>query len=326
MQVASTGSSARLMKLPSLTMCGDFNADTFALLDTFIDMAEPPIPYFAPPKDLPRCLPNTEEIELSEVISKSSGRKVVRVDTHFVVKFGPAVDLLEGRNILFVNQHTSIAIPRVYAIYSVQNADSTAINYIVMENVTGDTLASRWPTLSMSQKQLISAKLNAFCSQLRSLPSPGYFGSLERRPLLDPILWTDDSTCSGPFESEAALNEAMVRKYIYNGLPTHKANFYRTAFPVVFSGHPPVFTHGDLQRKNILIKKTIGSGSVDDFTVVIVDWEFSGWYPSYWEFATAMSAGGRWDDDWHEWVREILPDWYLNEYAWIQMLRQELWS
>ncbi|KAF2241825.1 hypothetical protein BU26DRAFT_401220, partial [Trematosphaeria pertusa] len=58
----------------------------------------------------------------------------------------------------------------------------------------------------------------------------------------------------------------------------------------------------------------------------IVDWEFSGWYPSYWEFATAMSASGRWDDDWHEWVREILSDWYLNEYVWIQILRQELWS
>ena len=291
-------------------------------------MAEIPLPYFASSKDLPHRLPTTEEIRLSEVISKSSGRKIVRVDSHFVVKFGPGVDLLEGRNMLFVSQRTSIPIPRVHAIYSVPNEGTAAIHYIVMENVAGDTLASRWPTLSMSQKKLISAKLKAFCSQLRSLPSPDYFGSLGGRPLLDPLLWTHDSTCSGPFESEAALNEAMVRKYIYNGLPTHKANFYHAAFPVVFSGHQPVFTHGDLQRKNILIKDTIGSDSAGehDSAVVIVDWEFSGWYPSYWEFATAMFANGRWDDDWHEWVREILPDCYLNEYAWIQMLRQELWS
>ncbi|KAF2105489.1 kinase-like domain-containing protein [Lophiotrema nucula] len=291
-------------------------------------MADIRVPYFASSENLPHRLPTPEQIRLSENISTSSGRQIVQVDSHFVAKFGTGVDVLEGFNMLFVSEHTRIPIPRVYAIYSVPSEASEAVNYIVMENVSGDTLATRWPTLRTSQKEQICAKLEAFCSQLRRLPSPNYLGSLGERPLLDPLLWTHNSTCSGPFKSEAALSEAMVRKYMYNGPSTHNANFYRAALPAVFSGHPPVFTHGDLQRKNILIKDTISHNSDEnpEFTVVIVDWEFSGWYPSYWEFVTAMCASGRWDDDWHEWVRVILPDCYFNEYAWIQMLRQELWS
>jgi thiamine kinase-like enzyme len=42
---------------------------------------------------------------------------------------------------------------------------------------------------------------------------------------------------------------------------------------------PPVFTHGDLNPFNILVR--------DDRVVGIVDWEFSGWYPDYWEYTSA---------------------------------------
>jgi hypothetical protein len=32
---------------------------------------------------------------------------------------------------------------------------------------------------------------------------------------------------------------------------------------------------------------------------VIIDWEFAGWFPSYWECAIIMLAAGRFDDDWN---------------------------
>lgn len=37
---------------------------------------------------------------------------------------------------------------------------------------------------------------------------------------------------------------------------------------------PPVFTHGDLNPANIIIR--------GDQVVGIIDWEFAGWYPHYW--------------------------------------------
>jgi len=40
-----------------------------------------------------------------------------------------------------------------------------------------------------------------------------------------------------------------------------------------------VFTHCDLNPSNILIRR--------DQIVGIIDWEFSGWYPPYWEYTSA---------------------------------------
>ncbi|KUJ14127.1 uncharacterized protein LY89DRAFT_649793 [Mollisia scopiformis] len=89
---------------------------------------------------------------------------------------------------------------------------------------------------------------------------------------------------------------------------------------IVLKDHQPFFTHCDFQRKNILVRD-VGDG----YSLIIIDWEASGWYPSYWEFANALFACGRWEDDWSFWVLQIL-DPFFNEYSWMQRLRTELWS
>lgn len=40
----------------------------------------------------------------------------------------------------------------------------------------------------------------------------------------------------------------------------NKALFYRQAFPFIFQGHKPIFTHGDLQRKNVMITRAAAPG------------------------------------------------------------------
>jgi len=55
----------------------------------------------------------------------------------------------------------------------------------------------------------------------------------------------------------------MHSKFIYNNLSPAKAESYRGAFPVVLQGHAPIFTHGDFQRKNIIIKGISPAVSVD---------------------------------------------------------------
>ncbi|KAJ8069369.1 hypothetical protein OCU04_003023 [Sclerotinia nivalis] len=113
-----------------------------------------------------------------------------------------------------------------------------------------------------------------------------------------------------------------------------RVEFYRHAFPAVFKGHKPVFTHGDFQRKNIMVKRTPSPASTevqdsktndDTLEVVIIDWENSGWYPDYWESALALVSCGLWNDDWHFWLAKSL-DIFYDEYAWIRTLRVELWS
>lgn len=77
----------------------------------------------------------------------------------------------------------------------------------------------------------------------------------------------------------------------------------------VFSGHPPVFTHGDFSPGNIILREDGSKGAV------IIDWQYAGWYPSCWEFGLSMILHG-YGDDWLEWLPRILDE-FIPESGWI---------
>lgn len=117
----------------------------------------------------------------------------------------------------------------------------------------------------------------------------------------------------------------------------HKAGYYTRTFKEILQNHPPVFSHGDFQLKNVMIRIS-SNPSMDqentqentdkaspELDVVIIDWEFAGWYPSYWEYARTIFACGGWEDDWSVWVDGILET-FRNEYVWTNMFLSELWS
>ncbi|AEO66513.1 uncharacterized protein THITE_2114640 [Thermothielavioides terrestris NRRL 8126] len=78
---------------------------------------------------------------------------------------------------------------------------------------------------------------------------------------------------------------------------------------------PPVFTHGDLNPSNIFVR--------GNRVVGIIDWEFAGWYPYYWEYTSAWYG--------HEtrqgWEKEILNflDPYPEELK-MDLTRQRWWD
>ncbi|TPX25060.1 hypothetical protein DIZ76_010509 [Coccidioides immitis] len=279
------------------------------------------LPYFAP--DIPYSLPTPAEIQAAPLLVSHNGYKVVKVSDHFVVKFGRAsqVDLLEGLNMLFVQQATKLKVPRVYALY---NDPESSTNYIIMEFIKGDTLDTQWAHLTHCEKSEIAMILRQYFDELRSFPSPGFFGSIGKSHLLHGIFWTSQPTPSinGPFNSEAALNEALALKYLETAdtRTTYKADFYRRSLSHVFRGHDPKFTHADFQRKNVIIRRLPGNANTNtnQYEVTLIDWELAGWYPSYWEYSVAMCAS-RWDDDWDEWVAKILQP-FNAEFPWLRML------
>lgn len=238
------------------------------------------LPYYAP--HLPSSLPTAAEVDTAPDISPEiSGRRIVAVGEHYVVKFGLQVNLIEGENMLFVQESTETPIPKVYALYS---DPGTRMNYIVMERIQGQTLLSLWLDLTTSEKESVVTTLREYFHELRRLPSPNYYGSLGRRPPLDEVFWTPGSDpqhgINGPFDSNEAVIEAMVRKYIYDGGLPYRAEFYRLCLP---RGLPdrdgPTFTHGDFQRKNIMIRTHPGVPlTMRNLTslIVVLDWEKSG--------------------------------------------------
>lgn len=277
------------------------------------------LPYYA--NQIPSPLPTNAEIEAAPDITLEYGaRRIVEIGSHFVVKFGKGVDLIEGENMIFVRKNTRVNISRVYALYS---DPDTGKNYIVMERIAGETLLSLWAQLSLSEKETVVMRLREYFDELRRIPPPGYYGSLGKRYLLDEIFWTKDPdpAINGPFISIKALHEAMALKYTHDGLPPYRADFCRQCFPrVLYDSKGPTFSHGDYQRKNIMVQRDDSS----NLKVIILDWEKSGWYPSYWEYCLAVSAL-RWDDDWCLWLEKAL-DPYVPEAAWLQAIRPELWS
>lgn len=71
------------------------------------------------------------------------------------------------------------------------------------------------------------------------------------------------------------------------------------------NNHQIVFTHRDLRLHNIMVN----DGSVSG----VLDWEFSGWYPEYWEFSKALYIW-KWQNDWTDYLVQILQPSYA-EYA-----------
>lgn len=287
--------------------------------------ALPKAPFFAPKDRLPAPLPPPEVIASAGVVLKEyTGRRVVRFGESYIIKYGLNVSLTEGETLLFLKETQTISVPEVFALYSKEDAKGQKVNYIIMEYILGESLEVRWSLLEPWEKKKIESQLRTCFNMLRKIPAPGYFGCVGRQPFEESMFWISPSDepdqhqrISGPFQLETELNTALIQKYIYNGGSAQKAKFYSRLLPSVLRNHAAVFTHGDLQRKNIIIR--------GDMTLVLVDWEAAGWYPEYWEYASATVAAAAWKDDWHEYLAEMLDE-YPNEYAWFDMIIRELWS
>jgi hypothetical protein len=118
-----------------------------------------------------------------------------------------------------------------------------------------------------------------------------------------------------PYSSDEDLRDGIAEAYCQAGFNLYPPSMVKQML------HPcstSVFTHCDLALRytfllfyfshlvitvirNILVEGKIITG--------IVDWEFSGWYPIYWEFIAAM--GPAMDcGDYIKWVPEFLePNW-----------------
>lgn len=244
---------------------------------------------------------------------------VVGVGEHFIVKCGYQIDLEEGRTMMFIREQTGLPVPLVYALF---RDCQTGKSYIIMERIAGTNLQEAWPSLSLVQKDVVSAKLKNYLDRMRSIPSPKAYCSVGGKPLRDPLFWTGDESrrLDGPFDSESELNDALVKVSFSSEQIRGKVDYLRKHLPTVLNGHPAVFTHADLQRKNIMIR--IESNS--DISITLLDWETAGWYPSYWEYAHAIIGCRYFEDDWHCCVDRIL-DPFPSEWIWMQMFLSQHW-
>ena len=228
-----------------------------------------------------------------------------------MAKYGPQTRVLiqEGINMIFVSQNLTTPIPLVYALYE---DDKNA--YLLMQYVPGHTLECLWPSLQPCERGEILSKLRAILDDIRSLPppSPSFYGSVDRGPLPYFLFWTPEpqQEVNGPFASEKEFYLGLVEKlrqiHADNNRHTSRVEWLRKHLPESLTGHQPTFTHGDIQKKNIIVERTSSKlPGNQDFSITILDWENAGWYPNYFEYFFCYTSFF-WDDDWPQMVEICL--------------------
>ncbi|KAI0202604.1 kinase-like domain-containing protein [Astrocystis sublimbata] len=172
----------------------------------------------------------------------------------------------EATALRFVKANTTIPVPEVL------DSDWDRITF---EYIEGQTLQQAWPVLTPDQRSEILDQLRDYIAQLRALKGTK-LGRLNGQGVVVPSIMMRSG---GPFDDLAAFHEWLVRppkrsksQSIYWGQIT-------TQLKAEFS---IVFTHGDIAARNIIVS--------DGKIVALLDWEFAGWYPEYWDYVFTLNG------------------------------------
>jgi aminoglycoside phosphotransferase (APT) family kinase protein len=194
----------------------------------------------------------------------------------------------EAMALRFVKANTTIPVPEII---------SSDWDRITMEYIEGQTLQQAWPTLTTDQRSNILAELRGYIAQLRALSGTGSIGRLDGQGAVLPSIFTRSG---GPFGSLAELHHWLVRPPLR---AEAQSMYWHQITTQLGTDYPIVFTHADLAARNILVR--------DGRIVAILDWEYAGWYPEYWDYVWALRGMG--NIDW-ETLGRHLPDLFAKRY------------
>lgn len=217
-----------------------------------------------PPRRQPAPYPE------GDIIYRCLNRYLVRHGDH-VTKYTTFPDGLGARDhpneaevLRFVREHTTIPVPEVI---------SSDWDRITMEYIEGQTLQQAWPVLTPDQRSDILAELSGYIAQMRALGGI-HLGRLDGQGVLIPSIMMRSG---GPFSTLAEFHDWLVRppKRLHS-----QSMYWHQITTQLGADYPIVFTHGDLASRNIMVR--------DGHIVALLDWEFAGWYPAYWEYVFTL--------------------------------------
>ncbi|KAF7893880.1 hypothetical protein EAF00_007394 [Botryotinia globosa] len=197
----------------------------------------------------------------------------LRISPGICVKSGKSITLAEASAIKFIGEHTTIPVPKIYCSF-VHNGST----YIVMEKIRGKPLVHGWVHRTPESKAKILSQIRELIAEMRKLtPATSKIANVDGGILYD-------GRISGPAQFGPFENTNEFHRYLRSDAPARATN--PEGVNELIEWHdgpwldPPVFTHGDLSSLNIMAE--------GDKVVGVIDWETAGWYPSYWEYTTAM--------------------------------------
>lgn len=167
-----------------------------------------------------------------------------------------------------------------------------------MSYIPGTSLEKVWPSLDQRQKTAVSVELDSIFSKLRSHQPPAgqRGGALGGEGCLDgrrDIRHSDEEIRDWHAFERFYFSHS---KFGSNVWITFLKQLYGTIDDASDSENRCFLTHGDLRQANILVH--YGQGQ-DVRVSGIVDWEYSGFYPAFWEAVKLTNCVGPHEDsDW----------------------------
>jgi hypothetical protein len=164
-------------------------------------------------------------------------------------------------------------------------------SYLLMTKVPGMPLHQCINVISDTNLSHISHQLGLYLLQLRTVEkntqSAIAISDTLGGPCRDPRARGGQSL--GPFSDEQAFNQFLM-------FPDHPSR----------QGHEILFSHADLNPRNILVRQVRGcKGTYTWVLSGIVDWEGAGYYPEYWDSTKAMFESFRWPDRYNEFIKGV---------------------
>ncbi|KAI1745141.1 kinase-like domain-containing protein [Xylaria scruposa] len=230
------------------------------------------------------------------VISKQFGAEV-RLDDGEILKRGNRVRKNEEEAIRIVKQYTTIPVPEIY-----DSEYKTIENYtwgqIWMEKLPGSPLNEIWNDLDDATKERVCHELWGFVEQLRNIPKPSELEHLYQCGVdgsaCHDVLLEDLGRPRAPILDDESLRRRINELYLHSGGASYRENLP----DYLPRSNISVFTHADLAPRNVLVDE---SGIITG----LIDWEFAGWYPDYWEYAKTQTQWG--EEDYMHWMDRTKP-------------------
>lgn len=262
-------------------------------------------------------LPTIAKIEASTdvLIIRTNAIKVVRVKERFAVKIGHSIPPLEAENMRFVAANSKFWCQRSMPTLSIQRPRKDTS---LWTSSLAQTCKSYYHRLPQPRKKRSARKSN-MPSAKREMATPDYFGNLNETPYIDGVLSTPDSNpaISGSFENQEQVNQGILKKLAQTQSPQY-IRLLQNMVTCTLKNHRNVFTHGDLQPKNIIVERIGVSDGEADLKVTLIDWNLSGWYPEFSEFCNS-TLYCQMKPDWLELIPDIF-DQYPIEYLMMQVV------
>ncbi|KAF2110426.1 kinase-like domain-containing protein [Lophiotrema nucula] len=171
-----------------------------------------------------------------------------------------------------VEKYTTIPAPRGVDTFQHSNH-----SFLLMTAISGTRIGPMLATMTDEQLDAVASSLREYTSELRRIPKRTGSDFQICNPLGGGILdWriADSRTKELRFRDEAGFHEHLTEGLFLNENALEQVSISHGV------KHNIVFTHADLNMKNILVDKR---GKIAG----IVDWECAGWYPEYWEYTKA---------------------------------------